>query len=114
MPPLNPLRRTAGAISIARAVSIRRDRGSVDDGVPASLRSPSPAAKPKRTKARDAVFISGSSGTSCGMALTRCGALRVIRIPRSTALRRAMLRPEEGLVEEVKESLAALAPGAVI
>ena len=48
-----------------------RDRGSVDDGVPASLRSPSPATKPNRTSAREAVFIDGSSGTSCGIALTR-------------------------------------------
>ena len=70
--------------------SIGLDRGSVDDGVPESLRSPSPATKPNRTSARDALFIDGNSGTSCGMALTRWGALRVIRIPRSIALRRAI------------------------
>ena len=60
------------APSRSRALaSMRRDRGSVEDGVPASLRSASPATKPVRTSARDAVFIAGSSGTSCGMALTR-------------------------------------------
>jgi hypothetical protein len=75
---------------MARCASIRRDRGRVDDEVPASLRNPSPAAKPNRTSARDAPLIDGSRGTSCGMARTRWGALRDIRIPRSTALRRAM------------------------
>ena len=77
---------------MARASSapMRRERGSTDDLVPARARSPSPATNPVRTSARFAHPVSASSGTSCGMACTRWGALRVIRIPRSTALRRAM------------------------
>ena len=79
-----------GAMSAARLAEMRRDRGNVDDQVPAMraahrLRGSrcAPAPVPR-------VPIAGSKGTSCGMALTRCGALRVIRIPRSTALRLAM------------------------
>ena len=53
-------------------------------------RNTSPARNPVRTSARCERLIDGSSGTSCGIALTRCGALTDIRMPRSIELRRAM------------------------
>ena len=83
-------RRTVGAMAIASAGPIRRGRGSTEDFVPAITRSRSPAPKPTRTSARWERLIAGSRGTSCAIALTRWGAVRVIRMPRSTELRRAM------------------------
>ena len=88
--PSSPSRRSVGAIVIACCALIRRGRGSTEDGVPANARSTSPARNPVRTSARWDRFIDGSSGTSCGMALTRCGALTPIRMPRSSELLRAI------------------------
>ncbi|COV35027.1 Uncharacterised protein [Mycobacterium tuberculosis] len=51
-PPSRPSRRTVGAISTTRDAGIRRDRGNVAAGVPASTRKASPARKPARTNAR--------------------------------------------------------------
>ena len=50
---------------------ILQDRGSVDAGVPASRRGRRRPEIPVRTSARPARPVLGSSGTSCGIALTR-------------------------------------------
>ncbi len=94
--PRRPAVRTPGTSCRVRAASIRRIRGSNAPGVPALTRSASPAWKPARISAPcPGRSRSGSSGTSWGSARIRCGAVRVISTPRSTALSRATLtRPE--------------------
>ena len=88
-PAAQPSRLTVGTIATVSSTDSRRGRGSSERGVRAAARSRSPARRPCIASSPCCLETAPVSGITIGMARVRCGAVRVIRMPRSTALSRA-------------------------